>query len=293
LGLLIKKDSLDAVITRSVTFLPYLIKLKNIFKVKVYFESHDFFLDLSLRNDINTIKKAKQSRIENQFVPQLTGLICLQEAQKKLYLSVFPDLTAGVFRTGILSYHKTGSDKKFISYIGSLDTLKGVDTLIESLRYSALKPKLLIIGGKDKAEIERTETYINNTVPEADITISGWINKKKLDELLKETILGIVPMKDNFFNRFLTSPLKLFDFYSYGIPVICSDLPTGRELIIENKTGSFFEPGNPRDLAKKIDSLLTDENNISEMSSYIFDNTEDLLWESRGHKIIEWINDHE
>ncbi|MDD3044936.1 MAG: glycosyltransferase [Candidatus Delongbacteria bacterium] len=293
LSLLIKSGSLDAVITRSVTFLPYLIKLKNRFNVKVYFESHDFFADLSLRNDININKKVKQSKIENKFIPQLTGLICLQEAQSKLYLNIFTELQSKVFRTGILNYHKTSSNKQYISYIGSLDTLKGVETLIESLKYTTTKPKLLIIGGKDKEEIEKIETFINNTVPEAEIIISGWINKKKLDELLKETILGIVPMRDTFFNRFLTSPLKLFDFYSYGIPVICSDLPTGRELISENKTGLFFEPGNPKDLAKKIDSLLIDENKITEMSSYIFEKTSDLLWESRGNKIIEWIKEHE
>jgi glycosyltransferase involved in cell wall biosynthesis len=293
LSLMLKSGSIDAIITRSVTFLPYLVKLKNKFNAKVYFESHDFFADLSLRKDININKKVKQSKIENKFIPQLTGLICLQEAQKKLYLNVFPDLKAGVFRTGILNYHKTGSNKKYISYIGSLDTLKGVETLIESLQYTTTKPKLLIIGGKNKLEIEKIETFIKNVTPEAEVIISGWINKKKLDELLKETILGIVPMRDTFFNRFLTSPLKLFDFYSYGIPVICSDLPTGRELISENMTGLFFEPGNPQDLAKKIDSLLIDDNKIAEMSNYIFENTSDLLWENRGNKIIEWIKGHE
>ncbi|MFO7810720.1 MAG: glycosyltransferase [Candidatus Delongbacteria bacterium] len=284
-----KEKQLDAVITRNVTFLPYLIRLKNKFGLKVFFESHDFFADLSLRDDIDISKKRKQERIENRYIPYLSGLICLQRSQADLYKKKFPGLNAEVFRTGIIRYHESDENREYITYVGSLDPLKGIETLIKALQYSKAKPELLIIGGKNNAEIEKIKKFADDSGMKSKVNITGWINKHELDKYLKKTLIGILPTKDTFFNRYLTSPLKLFDYYSYGIPVIASGLPANMELIEENRTGLFFEAENPEELAQKIDQLISKKDEIRRMSEYIYMNTGQLLWKNRGKLLFDWI----
>jgi len=41
-------------------------------------------------------------------------------------------------------------------------------------------------------------------------------------------------------------------------PVICSNIPALHTLVIDGKTGLFFEPTNAEDLAEKIRCLLND-----------------------------------
>ena len=108
---------------------------------------------------------------------------------------------------------------------------------------------------------------------------------------LSRTAVGVIPLKDTFFNRYLTSPLKLFDFYSHGIPVIATDLPTNRELIIENKTGVFFEPDNPFDLAQKIDMLFSNSEKLKEMSENIYDFASQYRWKNRAQQILKIVNE--
>lgn len=288
----IKNNQIDAVISRHVKFLPYLAKLKKKFEIPTFFESHDFYGDLSQRNDLNSEKKQKQQKLEIRYIPQISGLICLQNSQKKIYRKYFPKIPIYIARTGIKKLYKNTNnhDRKFITYIGSLDPLKGVDFLIKSLHFTKSKPQLLIIGGKNQEEINRIENLAENHYLKNKVKITGWINKKEMHNYLEKTKIGVIPLKNTFFNQYLTSPLKLFDYYSYGIPVIASDLPTTRELIEENKTGLFFETENSQQLAQKIDDLINDELKIKNMRSNIFKNSQKFLWTERAKVIYNFIN---
>lgn len=285
-----RANELDVVISRNVTFLPYLAKLKNKFGVPAIFESHDFFADLSVRTDINQKRRIRYEKIERKYVPQISGVICLQQAQKEWYQKVYPDQHIHVARTGIAEiHHHPFENRRYVTYIGSFQSHKGIEVLIQALGHSTSKPLLLIIGGKDQKEIATIQKLIHDFYDSSKVTITGWINKADLEQYLKQTALGILPLQDTFFNRYLTSPLKLFDFYAYGIPVIASDLPTTRELVLENETGLFFQPGDQVTLAQKIDVLLSNPEILKYMSEKVYEVAKHYLWENRAKQIWDMI----
>jgi glycosyltransferase involved in cell wall biosynthesis len=287
---LIKSNKLDAIVVRNITFLPYLAKLNTTFSIPTYFESHDFYADLSVRTDINKNKKLRYQKLEKKYIPKITGIICLQHAQKQWYKKSFPTQKIIVARTGIEKIiSKPFANRSFISYIGSLDPHKGVDVLIKALSLTKSQPRLLIVGGKNEKEKRAILNLAQKHHNPAQIEITGWVGKQQLLKYLIKTKLGIIPLQDTFFNRFLTSPLKLFDFYSFGIPVIASDLPTTRELIVENETGLFFTPNDPIDLAEKIDTLIFNNNIIEQMSKNIYQTAQQFLWSKRAELIYSAI----
>jgi len=266
------------------------VKLQNQFSIPTYFETHDFYADLSVRTDINQNKKSRYSKIEKNYLPKISGIICLQNAQKKWYEKFFPDQKIYVARTGIEKIvFKPFPNRSLVTYVGSLDPHKGVDVLIKALSLTKSQPRLLIVGGKNEKEKKTILDLAKKYHSSSHIEITGWVDKHELHKHLEKTKLGIIPLQDTFFNRFLTSPLKLFDFYSFGIPVIASDLPTTRELIVENETGLFFTPENHHELAEKIDELIFKNNILEQMSKNIYQNANQFLWSKRADFIYSKI----
>ena len=290
LKMLIEKNKLDAIITRNITFLPHLVKLHKKYAIPTYFETHDFYAELSVRTDVNYNKKRRYETIEKKYVPLISGVFCLQNSQKEWYKKLFPDQNIFVAHTGIEKIFKAPfTNRDYVTYVGSLDAHKGVEVLIKALAQTKTQPPLLIIGGKNETEKIQILKIIRNHYNSAKVQITGWVDKKEMGKYLSQTKLGIIPLQDTFFNRFLTSPLKLFDFYSYGIPVIASDLPTTRELVAEKQSGLFFKSEDAYDLAVQIDTLLSDQNLLEQMSSNVYQAAEQYLWSKRAELIFSII----
>lgn len=287
---LISHNELDVIISRNTTFLPYLAKLKERFGVPTFFETHDFYADLSIRDDINIKKKRKRSTYEQRYIPHISGVICLQKAQKMLYERYFPNQKFIIARTGIhLIKHSDISERKYLGYIGSLNAHKGVANLLQAAASSQTQPPILIIGGKSNKQIEEYYALAEKYYRKEKVEITGWVYRPQLEQYLTKVKIGVIPLQDTFFNRFLTSPLKLFDFYSYSIPVLSADLPTMRELVKENETGLFFNPDNPKELAQQIDFLYTHKDSLERMSEKIYTIAEKHLWKNRAQKLLDAI----
>lgn len=286
------RNELLVVISRNVTFLPYLIFVKKTFKKPVYFESHDFFTDLSLRDDKLSKRKHKNSTIEKRFMPQLSGLLCLQHAQKDLYQKYYPNLKIHVLRTGLnrIVINDT-KDRRYLCYIGSFDAHKGLEQLFKAASLSEKKPIILLIGGKDDKDITNAKLLIDKYSYNDKTTITGWIDKQKMAEYLSQVKLGIVSLEDTFFNRFITSPLKIFDYYAYGIPIIATDLPTTRELVIENETGLFVSNNDCEAFSKHIDKIYKDDILYHNMVDKVYAQAKELLWDKRANMLKSILKD--
>jgi len=289
---LCEKKEVDAIITRRNTFLPFLLKLKKKYNIPVLFESHDFYADLSVRDDLEKRKKRREERLEKKFIPKLSAVICLQNSQIEQYKRIFPNTKFCLARTGLnIPEEIKKRRKKYITYIGSFDHLKGINTLLEAMKFIEYGFQLLLVGAKTRQELDMLDDKRINMALFDRVIVEGWLPKNKIKKYLEKTLIGVVPLEDTFFNRYLTSPLKLFDYYSFNIPVIASDLPTCRELVEENKTGLFFQPGNTQDLAQKITGLLENPDKLKEMSEYIEGISEKYSWDNRGKLINDIITE--
>jgi len=287
-----QREGLHGIITRTPKFLPFLVRLKERLKVPVFYETHDFYSDLTIRTDLNNKNRFKQFYLEKKYIPEIDGVFCLQEPQIEFYRKIYPDQRYYLLRTGIHRIYEHPVEKrKYVAYIGSLDYHKGVEVLLHAMQSSETKPHLLLIGGKNDQEISALRSEIERVYDPELVTITGWVDKEKLHRYLAVTALGIIPLRDTFFNRYLTSPLKLFDYYSFGIPVIASDLPTTRALIEEYKTGFFFKNNDAADLAVKIDILMNDPEQLSRMSKNVYREAAHYLWRHRADRIREIVTE--
>jgi len=289
---IIPSDGLNAVITRNIKFLPWLIRLKKKYGVKIYFESHDLY-SRKLLPDSGESKITLNSKLEMKYIPLLDGVFCLQETQLRLYKELFKEYDKFYLaRTGINKVIKVDfNGRKNLAYIGSFDEHKGIGLLIEVFSEIECPHKLLLIGGKTQKEIDAVKKIIAKYKAEDKIFVTGWISKNEIQKYLASTIIGIVPLEPTFFNTYLTSPLKIFDYFSYGIPILASDLPTIRELILENEMGTFYEPSKKVDMKRKLIGMLNDLKSLEKMSMNIYKYAEKMTWANRAQIIFSVIRE--
>ena len=73
---MIKKDEARALITRNIGFLPYLVYIRWRYGLPCFFETHDFFGDLSLRTDLKkTPEILKKHWYEKIFLRHLDDVL--------------------------------------------------------------------------------------------------------------------------------------------------------------------------------------------------------------------------
>ena len=145
--------------------------------------------------------------------------------------------------------------------------------------------KLLLIGGKTTDEINEVLRLTNKYNISDKVEVTGWIDKKAVNSYLAKTLIGVLPLEPTFFNKYLTSPLKLFDYFSFGCPILASDLPTVRELMQENEMGLFYNPTSKDDMLNKLNILLHENELLKNMSDNIYLKAEEYFWNKRGEKI--------
>lgn len=108
------------------------------------------------------------------------------------------------------------------------------------------------------------------TVNLTNVILTGWIDAQTISELLKQTWAGIVPCKsmDN------TSPNKIFEYLSAGLPLISSLEGEIADLIETNRIGLNYQAGNAQSLYQCIKQLVDDptlRDNMAEAAQQVFD----------------------
>ncbi len=278
----------SVVITRSHGVLKAVLKW-NSGRHFLYFETHDYFLDLSKRTDIRTGRFRKKSATEKKYFAHLNGLLCLNNSQKSLYQEAYPTLDIQVFRTGLRDIVTSDARKKQITYVGSLNKRLGTEILV---RLAASLPQdiaLVIVGGKSPEEIDGFLNKFDNSELPDNVSLYSWMDKHQLFKILRKSMLGILPLKKTFFNEYLTVPLKLFDYMSCGLPVIASNFPSVREIIEQDKEGILVDWEDPKKVANDIISILKDESRWHNMSENVYRKAKAMTWDQRAKNQIQYL----
>ncbi|AZO93930.1 glycosyltransferase family 4 protein [Halocella sp. SP3-1] len=284
---LLKQKKIDAIITRTVKFLPFLYMIKKLYNIKVFFEAHSFYLDPKLKDEYD---RKKEYIYQKLTLPRIDGIICHQSVIKNLYQEYIPDQNYAVITYGFRETTQLNEIWKnnYIGYIGSLYDDKGVQDVLYALKQIEDHTlKLLIVGGRS----HRVEKYCNLAKKleiEDRVEITGWVDRSKVEDYLKKIKIGLVPVRDTFHGRYLTCPTKIFNYFSHGIPVIGSNLPTVRE-IVTDKCGLFYENGSIQELIEVINKLNSSPELLNHYSKNILDRAEELLFKKRGQKFIEFM----
>jgi D-inositol-3-phosphate glycosyltransferase len=141
-------------------------------------------------------------------------------------------------------------DEKVILFFGRLRPYKGLEHLLEGVKWLLSRDSKyrLIIAGEPKKGSEDYSQEIQTIIkrdfqPGQVFAHLRFIADDEMETFLKAADVLVLPYKDIFQSG------VLFLSYSFGLPVVATDVGSFREEIIEGKTGFICKPDDPADLA--------------------------------------------
>ena len=184
-----------------------------------------------------------------------------------------------------------GREEKTLLFFGNITNYKGLDYLIMALaefRKNHNNFKLIIAGriSKDSADYWKNiqNLIIQNELRNHIINKIEFIPDRDIEIYFKSADVLILP-----YNYIFQSGV-LFMAYSFGLPVIATDVGSLKEDIIEDSTGYICKPKNHQDLREKIEQYFqsdlykNSEENRKRIRKYAF---EKYSWDRIGKKTYE------
>jgi glycosyltransferase involved in cell wall biosynthesis len=144
-------------------------------------------------------------------------------------------------------------------YRGGLSERAGTFVLIEALRLLAARERpatLLLIGYFDNHSAEKEIRERLHAAGVAHLVeIRGRLDHEKMAAALSEAAIGISPLQA--VPKFMLNiPVKVFEYWACGIPVVASDLPPIRPFFRNAEAGFLFPAASAPALAQSIAWLL-------------------------------------
>jgi glycosyltransferase involved in cell wall biosynthesis len=214
--------------------------------------AHDIYLDKSLlKEKIETAQK----------------IITISDYNKRYLINLYGK-TAGekvnVIRCGInlSAYSFNGLPKnksKTLISVGRLCEVKGFKYLIEAMKLLNYRNLHCVIVG-DGEERKGLRRLINRLGLKNYIELTGALSQDKLQELLKNSDVFVLPsiVTDNGNKDGI--PVVLMEAMASGIPVVTTDVSGLPEIATDRQTALVVPQKNSVKLAEAIAQLLTDKN---------------------------------
>ena len=142
---------------------------------------------------------------------------------------------------------KNNSD--YICYTGNMGYTRKLEKIFEALAWLEKDIKILMIGNIVPWYRKKLEEIYPN------VEFCGYLNKEEICVIHGGAFAGMCVL-DNTPNIYYSLPIKLFEYMRDGIPVIASDFPIWKSIVIESKCG-LCVPNETEAIGRAIDYLYT------------------------------------
>ena len=152
-------------------------------------------------------------------------------------------------------------EEKAILFLGRIRPYKGIEYLLDAFKQllsdEQANYRLILAGEPKKGSEEYLQEIRRSAETEFDrgriISRIQFIPDEEMEVYLKGADVLVLPYKEIFQSGIL------FLAYSFGLPVVATDVGSFREEIVEGSTGFLCKPGDAAELAKGIERYFTSD----------------------------------
>ena len=152
---------------------------------------------------------------------------------------------------------KSAKNEKYIFYVGRIEEIKGIKTLIDAVHNT---PVYLKVAGTGDA-IENLKAHVKKNEI-SNVEFLGFKTKDEVFELTYHSIAGVCPSE-----WYENLPFSVSETFLFSKPVIGANIGGIPELVVNGKTGLLFEPGNVAELKEKVLQLWNNQDLAVELGN--------------------------
>jgi glycosyltransferase involved in cell wall biosynthesis len=206
--------------------------------------------------------------------------------QERIYVYPFTSLKKQDILTNILSKEEKMEvkreiniqEKKVVVSVGQFIYRKGFDVLIKACNYLDKDIGLYIIGGEPTKEYKdlKEKLSLNN------VHFVGFKTKDELNKYYKAADLFVLPTREDIWG------LVINEAMAFGLPIVTTDkCVAGLELIKDYENGFIVPVDAEKQLADKINFIISDNNLCESMSQKNLNKIREYTIENMANRHME------
>lgn len=168
--------------------------------------------------------------------------------------------------------------EKILLFVGRIDPLKGIERLLQALPQlkDEKRARLLIVGGDEDGRdtVPRLRAMAQGLNLGERITFGSRVKHEALPLYYSAADVTVVP---SYYESF---GLVALESLACGTPVVTTDVGDMKRIIRQGVNGYVLADNDPRELAEKIDGLLSRLQPTLESAGSIRESVRDYSWEN-------------
>jgi glycosyltransferase involved in cell wall biosynthesis len=253
--------------------LPALIALAPVVPqhVPMVYDSHELFLEAGTAARLPKLLRTLLGAYERRLVKRVAAIVTVNDELGWVLQHRYPDCRIVVlhncpdrwarprtWRDSLRDAAGIPSSEPVILHHGSLGGNRGIEQLIDALGQPGLEQAHLVLMGPSEVRAKyvdlaasppwRERIHVLDPVPPVDLL-----------EWVASADVGALPIQRSTLNHYLSTPNKLFECIAAGVPVVASDFPAMRRIVLEDPAGALgvvCDPTSIESLALALRSVL-------------------------------------
>lgn len=286
------------------------ISLKKSHNIKIVCDQHEFYSKWIVNTahyntPVGKIVKyfSNWDQYEKKFLPEADLIITVEEPLKSLYiceLKLKVDKIVILPNTPSISlFNHTKTDQNIIDrfkenfvifYAGSIDVLRGINTIIEALPFlrNSIPNLKFVFAGRFNKKYYDPLKYIEK-LGVSDLTeFLGWVPLSMLPSYIaaSDICIHVPPAISLEVNNSIAT--KIYQYVLMNKPVIVGQARMMQKFVQENNIGLSIKESDPHDLAEKIHLLYSSPSLITEYANNTRRIASRYSWEETSKPLTEF-----
>jgi len=252
------------------TSLPAIIELRRARGGYAVYDSHEVYFESGRHADQPRWAKAPLERLERRLAAEVDAVITVNQSLSEILgerlgrdrIEVLYNCPARTSIPGPASPLREAiglaASVPLLLYHGSLAPHRGLEQLLDAMRRPELaSAHLAFLGFGPLTDWLRTEC--DRPTFEGRIHVLDAVDPGDLARWLAGADVAVAPIQPSTLNHRFSSPNKVFEAISVGIPVAGSDFPEFRRVIADpahGPLGELFDPVDPGAIAAAVRRIL-------------------------------------
>jgi len=297
-----KRSTKPVIISRNTTFLPYLWLLKMLTGGIAVFETHGYHGTKTLRG-LPARGKRRFGNVsfyymilERIFLNRLDAVVCITHPQQQVYQADFlrtPSIVLPIgapFKSGECIDAEQAYKKRNVVFIGRLRSNADSEVLLRACRLCMASDIHFTWIGLDDSSRRKLSGEIEKYDIAKSFTLKTWMSPRDLRSyIIDNASAGIAAYRPDYRSEVVTSPTKIFDYFSLGLPVIAASMPTITSVMTDGSEGLLYKAGDPESLADAIKNLLSNQSRYLETHKNVLRAAEEFSYSNRSNKLVSFI----
>jgi glycosyltransferase involved in cell wall biosynthesis len=278
----------------------YLAARRN--KAKFVYDSHELYLERNKPQPSSRLWKVVLSRLEAFLARRADAVLTVNETLGEVLALrysiprpfVLLNTPAGFERIALLGKRngilrdelKIPPDAKVLIYVGSIKSNRGLEEVIQALKY--LKGCCLVCMGYGDDRYKRILLELADNIGVSDrFFFFGPVPTSQVVPFAAGADLGVAPIANACMSYYYCSPNKLFEYMNAGLPVIASAFPELEKIVLSHEVGLTFDPSDPEDIARAARRILYNPEKGERMRKNAVRASQLYNWENESRKLVQ------